>query len=281
MLTTEYQHIKSSEFAAVNKAFSKQASHYDDDDLANFILQRWRQRVYLHVEKLLQPESGILELNAGTGIDALYFASKGHQVHATDVSDGMIQQIERKIENIAGLKGELTCQQCSFTDLKLIKGSQFDHVFSNFGGLNCAKGLTSIIGQLEKLLLPKGYVTIVIMPKIAPWEWLWLLKGQFKKAFRRLGKKGSLAQLEGEYFHTNYHSYSSIVGAFGENFKPVSCESLGVLSPAPGSIQLQKRHPKFTALLEGMDKRISKVYPFKRWGDHIIVTVQFLPDEKE
>src|SRR3954463_5975746 len=58
---------------SVQKAFSKQASHYDEDDFSNRILLDWRDKVYAHVNPFLKPCSSILELNAGTGIDALHF----------------------------------------------------------------------------------------------------------------------------------------------------------------------------------------------------------------
>src|SRR5215831_16929809 len=82
----------------VSEAFSRQSSHYDADDLQNPLLHDMRVQVYQHVSKFLNKPSRILELNSGTGIDALYFAQHGHLVHATDLSDGMIEQIKMKID---------------------------------------------------------------------------------------------------------------------------------------------------------------------------------------
>src|SRR4051794_16595615 len=62
----------------VQKAFSKQATHYDQDDSSNPILLDWRKKVYTHVNQFLKPGNRILELNAGTGIDALHFVNAGH-----------------------------------------------------------------------------------------------------------------------------------------------------------------------------------------------------------
>jgi methylase of polypeptide subunit release factors len=80
----------------------------------------------------------ILELNAGTGSDAAYFADKGFLVHATDVADGMVNAIKEKA---ARLPERLTVQQLSFTELESVEGAPFDLVFSNFGGLNCIPDL--------------------------------------------------------------------------------------------------------------------------------------------
>ena len=46
---------------AVNKAFSKQAIHYDRDDHGNTILQDLRKQIYKHVDSFLSPGSRILE----------------------------------------------------------------------------------------------------------------------------------------------------------------------------------------------------------------------------
>src|SRR6187549_3375943 len=121
------------EYASVNRAFSKQSMNYDVYDRQNHILQEMRNQVYDHVFSLLKAGSHILELNAGTGIDAFHFVKEGHTVHATDLSDGMVAQIEKKIATHA-LQNKLSCQRLSYDQLASLSGQRFDYVFSNFGG---------------------------------------------------------------------------------------------------------------------------------------------------
>src|SRR5438045_6266072 len=93
------QHVEreiDQEFASVSRAFSKQSLHYDEHDSNNPILLSWREQVYAHVRRFLKPGSRILELNAGTGTDAVHFVSLGHAVHCIDIYEGMISQIEDK-----------------------------------------------------------------------------------------------------------------------------------------------------------------------------------------
>src|SRR5437870_8915345 len=80
-------------------AFNKQSAIFDQIYSGNTIIQYKRKRVRNHVEQYLNPNSKILELNAGTGEDAIYFAERGHEVHATDISGGMQQQLVQKIKN--------------------------------------------------------------------------------------------------------------------------------------------------------------------------------------
>jgi ubiquinone/menaquinone biosynthesis C-methylase UbiE len=56
---------------ATEKAFSKQAVIFDNIYSGNIIIQYKRQRVRDHVSQWLSPGSKILELNAGTGEDAV------------------------------------------------------------------------------------------------------------------------------------------------------------------------------------------------------------------
>lgn len=109
---------------AINRAFSKQSYVYDQSDRSNIVLQDMRHQVYAHVENYLVPESHILELNAGTGLDALHFISAGHQVHATDLSDGMISQVRSKISK-HDHSNRLTCQQLSLNQLDKIHLKNF------------------------------------------------------------------------------------------------------------------------------------------------------------
>ena len=65
----------------VAAAFSQQAAVFDAIEAPNAILHWMRGRVRRHVLDLLPPGSHLLELNAGTGLDAAFFAGQGHRVH--------------------------------------------------------------------------------------------------------------------------------------------------------------------------------------------------------
>jgi len=264
------------DFNSVNKAFSKQSVHYDKDDETNFILQWMRKIVRNHVENYLKPEDKILELNAGTGLDALYFSSLGFPVHATDLSDGMIREIDDKI-NKHQLNGILSCQQCSYTELDKIKNKKFNYVFSNFGGLNCIPDLKAVIQHLPDLLIPGAYVTFVIMPPVCPWELSFVLKGNLRQAFRRFSKKGSLAHLEGEYFQTYYFTPSQVVKDFGKDFKKISLQGLASISPPPHNINFQIKFPRLYSRFAKADEKLSFVFPFNSWADHFILTMRYEP----
>ena len=263
-----------SQAEAVNRGFSRQSAIYDEADRNNPVLQDLRHQVYAHVQKFLKPASRILELNAGTGLDALYFVSQGHRIHATDLSDGMISQIKRKIQQ-NDIASQLTCQQLSYTELDKSSEKGFDYVFSNFGGLNCVRDLSQVTQNLPGLLNDEAYITLVIMPPVSPWELTWVLKGDLQKAVRRLRKEGAVAHLEGEYFKTYYHSLSEIRRSLRPFFELIACESLALVSPPPHCTTFPVKHRHIYNFLRGSDKLLRHLYPFNRCGDHLIATFQF------
>lgn len=232
-----------------------------------------RQQVYRHVEQYLKPGSKILELNAGTGIDALHFVKAGHHVHATDVSAGMIEQLRKKSSDVADA---LSFQHVSYTELDKVTRKDFDYIFSNFGGLNCIPDLKEVTKHFTQLLKPGSYITLVIMPIVCPWE----IAGAFrngKKALRRFRPQGVLAHLEGEYFQTYYHSLRDIRKAFDTRYIFLESEGLAPLSPQPHSITFPRKNPRLDKFLTQLDKHVRNRFPFNQWADHIIVTFQYAP----
>jgi ubiquinone/menaquinone biosynthesis C-methylase UbiE len=256
----------------VNVAFSKQSLHYDSDDLQNPLLQLMRSQVYDHVARLIPKPCRILELNSGTGIDALHFARQGHKVHATDLSEGMIEQIRKKVIDFH-LQDFITVQRLPYDQLDKLGEEKFDFIFSNFGGLNCIDDLSYVTKDLSRILNPGGYVTWVIMPPVCLWEILSVLKGN-RNAFRRFNKKGVVAHLEGRHFQVWYHSLRSIQKAFGPNFKLIRCEGLAALSPPPHAASFPNDHPALYKMLQRADLSVRNYFPFNRWADHIIVSFQ-------
>lgn len=248
-----------SERTATNKAFTAQSIHYDADDQSNPVISDLRKQVYDHLARFLKPNSHILELNAGTGIDAAYLSSLGHSVLATDLSDGMIRELGKKANE------RLRVRQLAYDHLDELN-EKFDYVFSNFGGLNCIDDLGKVTRHLTHVLKPGGYVTWVIMPKVCPWEIMSALKLN-RNAFRRWKKDGVVAHIDGEYFRTWYHSLKEIKKAFGKEFDFLETEGLAALSPPPHKTDLGSYH-----FLRSLDKSVRHTFPFNRWADHIIVT---------
>ncbi len=260
---------------AASAAFSKQAAVFDKQYGDDTIIQYKRKRVRDHVEKFMVPGSSILELNSGTGEDAVYFAGKGFRVHTTDISGGMQQELIQKVRQ-AGMHERVTYELCSYTELENLQDpGPYDLIFSNFAGLNCTGRLGKVLDSFFYLLKPGGYATLVILPKFCLWELLLLLKGKFKTAFRRFtGRKGARAHIEGEYFRCWYYNPSFVKKHLKDNFDVVAIEGLCTLVPPSYMEHFAEKHPKLYASLVKKEERWKGSRPWRSIGDYYIITLQ-------
>ena len=265
---------------AAAKAFSKQASVFDEQYTSDTIIQYKRKRVRDHVLQHLKPNSSILELNAGTGEDAIFFAQCGHTVHATDISDPMLGKLKEKA-SMKGLQMRIGNEICSFTELdKLSNRGPFDLIFSNFAGLNCTNNLSKVLFSFDSLLKPGGIVTLVVLPKFCLWEFMLVFKGKFKTAFRRFaGNKGATAHIEGEYFKCWYYNPSFIKKHLKVSFDMISLEGLCTLVPPSYLEGFAVKHPKIYQSLLSKENKWKAFWPWKIIGDYYIITLRKKQDK--
>ena len=232
-----------------------------------------RRQIHSHCLNYFKPGDDILELNCGTGIDAVFFAEHGMKVHATDIAPGMLDELRKKIET-KNLGDKISIQQCSFTELEKTAKKNFDHIFSDFGGLNCVKDIDRVVASFNPLLKPGGTVTLVIMPPVCPWEILLAFKGNFKTAFRRWKRNGAESHLEGERFLSYYFSPGKIISCFGKDFGLLELQGLGCFVPPPYLESFPEKHSKLFRQLQRWDERLCHTFPFNRWADHFILTMK-------
>jgi ubiquinone/menaquinone biosynthesis C-methylase UbiE len=256
--------------SSVSAAFSKQSLVFDrldeDNKLSGHLRNVYRNEVLKH----LRPKSQILELNCGTGLDAMFFAGKGHEVLATDNAPGMIKRLNEKVRQ-TDLK--VQSLELSFHDISQLFPRKFDHIVSNFGGLNCTNHLDDVLNKLPGLLKPGGKVTLVIMPKVCPWELVMALKGNFKTAFRRFRKGGTPANVEGVEFLCYYYD-PSYVKKHLKQMEVISLKGIYITVPPEFYKGFVERYPRTYGFLNGIDKVIAGTWPFNRWCDHFLITLK-------
>jgi ubiquinone/menaquinone biosynthesis C-methylase UbiE len=246
------------------EAFNKQSYVFDKLYSSNPIIQYKRERVRNYTEKNVKPGSHILELNAGTGEDAVYFAQKGYCIHATDISSGMLDVLKKKIE-AEGLTQLVTTELCSFTELKsLQRKGPYDLILSNFAGLNCTDELDKVLKSFTGLLKPDGLVILVIMPGFCLWEILLALSGKFKTAFRRFNRKhGVPAHIEGVYFTCWYYSSSYVMRCLKKEFDVLTAEGLCTIVPPSYFENFPKKYPKLYLWLQKKEAQLKNKWPWK------------------
>lgn len=164
-------------------AFDALAPTYDSDFTHSLIGAAQRRTVWDVLDPILAQRGRpcrVLEINCGTGEDALHMAAAGHRVLATDVSASMLRLSAAKLD-AAGLQG---LAQVHMLDLQALAcgtltpaawGGPFDLVLSNFGGLNCLSPdtLAALAKPLSDGLVQGGELVTVVMPRACLWEGLW------------------------------------------------------------------------------------------------------------
>ena len=257
------------------QAFSRQSGIFDEIYAGNTIVNYKRDRVRTHVLRYLKPGSHILELNSGTGEDALFFAQKSYKVHATDISTGMQQQLIKKVK-ADGMEEMVSHELCSFTQLDNLQNKgPYDHIFSNFAGLNCTGELHKVLASFSALLKPGGVVTLVILPKFCLWETLLLFKGKFRTAFRRFfSKNGRTAHLEGAYFKCWYYDPSYIIKNMQPRFTLLDLEGLCTLVPPSYIEGFAEKHPLSYRKSRDLEHKYRRSWPWRAMGDYYIISLK-------
>ena len=260
----------------IAEAFSRTAEKYDAFAEDHPHLTRMRNKVYAHVARHVPHAAHILELNAGTGTDAVALARRGYSVHATDIAPGMLKRLQEKADRL-GLQDRVTMEQRSFLSLDGVEGAPFDVVFSDLGGLNCVPDLTPVVQQLPAILKLGGIVTWVLMPHVCLWEMAEAFRGNIPLAFRRFARGRVRANLEGLHFDVYYFSPREVIGWFGSDFQVLAVEGLSVITPTAESKNFARLHPRLYGVLSWLDDRLSPRWPWRAWGDFYILTLRFQP----
>jgi len=256
-------------------AFTQQSIVFDTLYAGNSIVHYKRKRVRDHLLQHLLPQSRILELNAGTGDDAIFFAQLGHFVHATDIAIGMQQKLKDKVA-AQQLTMQVSNELCSFTELGRLKDKgPYDAIFSNFAGLNCTGELETVLDSFDALLKPGGTVVLVMLPPFCFWETALLLKGKFKTATRRFfSGAGRKAKIDGAAFTCWYYAPHDITSRLKGKFDLLAIEGLCTIVPPSYIENFPEKYPGVFSWLCKMEDRLKNKWPWKYTGDYFIISLK-------
>lgn len=252
----------------INIGFGNMADEYDAMQNTNIPVKKMREKFYATVESFVNPPADILELNCGTGIDAFYFAGKGFNVTATDISDKMLSNARRK-----GSFENLTFEKLNLADLGKIN-NRYDSIISNLGGLNCFNDLSVMSEDIHSRLKPGGFFIAAVMPQFCLWEFALLFKGDFKRALRRLKRNGVIANVGGEKIFVRYYSPHRFYGFFRDHFQVKETVALRIFAPPQPASHWYRKHSSLTKLLDFIDGKIESVYFSSFVSDYYIAVLQ-------
>lgn len=255
---------------AAADAFEGMADDYDKRFTRTLIGATLRAAVWRRYAAHFCSGSRVLEMNCGTGEDALWLARRGVQVLATDISPAMLRIAERKLLASPGC-APVQFQRLAWEELGGLDAPLMDGALSNFGGLNCVADLPGAARALALKLRCGAVAVLCIMGPKVPWEWLWfLVQGRADKAFRRLRADGT------EWAGTRiyYPSIAESQSAFLPHFRLLKICAVGALVPPPYAERWAQGAPRVIAALDRVERRLESFWPLPQFADHYVLELE-------
>jgi SAM-dependent methyltransferase len=254
----------------LNTAFESLAADYDRSFTATTIGTMMRRAVWRRCDLRFPAGSRVLEMNCGTGEDAVHLGQRGVHVYATDAAAAMVEIASIKVAR-AGVGERVKVAKLAWEDLDLLEQDCFDGALSNFGGLNCVADVESIRLPLAERLRPGAVALLCVMGPLTPWEWVWyLLRKDPGKAFRRLRRGG--AAWSGQ--RIRYPTIGSIRRALWPQFRALRASAIGAILPPPYVERWASRHPSMLARLERWERRLEALPPLPWLADHYLLELE-------
>ncbi|MCB2220238.1 MAG: class I SAM-dependent methyltransferase [Bacteroidetes bacterium] len=259
--------------------FDRAAETYDTNFTHSNIGRLQRGLVMHYMNKLLTqvPNLRILELNAGTGEDAITMAKMGHSVLALDISAKMVNVAQQKIQktNVSG-QIEFMCGDIRHID-NLGLNMEFDIVFSDFGGLNCLQPaeLKKLSQDLLAVLKPGGRFIAVLMSQCCLWEsFYFLIKLQLDKVFRRATNDKLSVLVNGMAVDTWYYSPRRYHDLMREQFRKIALRPIGFFIPPSYMEPAFISRAKLLNLFGKADRNLFKIPWLANASDHYIMDLE-------
>ena len=254
------------------------AETYEDVFSGTTIGKTRREAVLHELGRLFSKNTRVLEINCGTGLDAVFLAQQGVEILACDISPKMIEKARRyAADNNVGDRVEFIALATENLEA-LADRSLFDGAFSNFSGLNCVEDLTAVQLQLAKRLKPGAPLLLCMMGRIALWEVLWfLLHRKPKLAFQRLREKTASIPKSPE-LQIYRPSVEEICSQFAPSFRLRRWRGVGITVPPSYMEHWARRFPRVIGILAALDQTIGGLPVFRNMADCVVLEFERVGD---
>jgi len=264
-------HLTLTSGVTAGTVFDRLAARYDSVFTESLIGRAQRNAVWKVLRSTFQHGDAILELNCGTGEDALFLASQGMSVFACDASQQMIAQAELRVAQQLPIPPVVFCHLPTERIHELDLAQPFDGVFSNFSGLNCIEDLGAVASSLSRLVKQGDPLLLCFSTRICLMEIVYYAsQGQWGKGLRRCNGS-SEAVIDGAPFTVYYPSLGQIRRCFAPHFRLRSHRGIGVAIPPSYLEPWARRHPHLLKVLCHLEVVLSVLPFFRATGDHILL----------
>ena len=256
------------------------AETYVQDFSGTGIGETRRHAVWRRLDKIFSPGQKLLELNCGTGIDAVHLAEKGIQLVACDISSRMIE-LARQLAATTNTSELIDFRVLPNEEIGSIKGENvFDGAFSNFCGLNCVEDLPAVVRELTRLVRPEARVLLCMIGRFVPWEIAWFMAhGEPRKALRRL-RGNSFRSSDSGTVCIQRPSVSEIARVMSPAFMLRRWSGVGIAVPPTYTENRMQHFPRMIKVLAGIDRIIGDLPLFRRMADCVVLEFECVKPQK-
>jgi ubiquinone/menaquinone biosynthesis C-methylase UbiE len=257
--------------SAAGAAFDRIAQDYDQIFTDSRIGRAQRTAVWKVLTRTFRKNDNILELNCGTGEDALFLAGQAISVFACDASRQMIARAEQRLRHVAPPSPVVFCELPTEHIGELHPDTQFDGAFSNFSGLNCIADLSAVASSLARLIRNEGRLVLCFSTRFCLVEIVYFLaRRQWRKAVRRCNGSARVTLGNG-HFTVYYPTIRRICQCFAPAFRLYACTGIGVTVPPSYLDGWARRHPDLFHILCRLESLVATLPILRNSGDHVLL----------
>jgi SAM-dependent methyltransferase len=252
------------------QAFDPLAPSYDDTFTHSPIALYLRAQIHARLDRHFHAGDHVLELGCGTGEDALYLASRGVRVTATDVSDQMLDVTRAKTaDNPLVTTAKLDLRNLPSSDYPL-STTHYDGVFSNFGPLNCLDDWRPLAAWLAEQVKPGGIVGLGVMSPLCLWEIGWHgLHGDLRTATRRWRKTTTFQPYDiTAPIPIQYPTIRRLTRDFAPHFRRIHVQGGGLFLPPSDAFGVVEKRPRLMQWMMRLEARFTKISQLAIFADH-------------
>lgn len=257
-------------------AFDEVAETYDASFTNSPIGSAQRKAVWKEIDRTFTAGQQVLEINCGTGVDALHLAARGVHVTACDSAPRMIAVARRRADPGA-VSATINFRVLANEQIGILKcEGPFDGILSNFSGLNCTADLSVLAGDLAQMVKVRSKMVLCLFGRFCAWEVFWYLsRGNTRKAVRRLmSGRQSAALSAGSEIKVWYHSVRQLKKAFIPHFRLLAWKGVGVTVPPSYLDFLAAGYPRLFRFASEIDPWLGECPGFRAMADHMLLVFE-------
>jgi ubiquinone/menaquinone biosynthesis C-methylase UbiE len=256
-------------------AFDSVAGDYDGPRGNNSMIQDMRNEMWRWLDKTFAPNSRLIDLGCGTGLDAVRMAHRGHRITATDWSPQMVARTADRAQR-ESVSDRVHAMAVGAHELfRLEEEGTFDGAYSDLGPLNCVPDLHDVSTACARLLKPGAALVFTVVGRVCPWEiahYAW--RRNWLRMKIRFARNVVPVGMNRHTIWTRYYTPREFYREFERDFTLEHYRGLCVFVPPPYMTGTRDRHPRLYKWLWRTDRRTAGWGLLRSIGDHFLIVMK-------